>query len=563
MKIPFFTSYSWGRASTAIRSVILLPFVCTCLGATQQKPNVIFVMLDDLGYSQIEAFARGLSEEDCDPALLQHVREKGDYTPEDAFEMMRQASPTISRLADEGVMFTNAFACSNLCAPARMGIATGVLQNRWGMYRNIDVEAHGLKPNSHLAEQFQGNGYATAHIGKWHVGSRDRDMVGQALEAHGIKTDKEYTYWSIGQDYPKIKQELTLGGFEGSVVKKDHPLNNGFDYYFGYNQWECPFYNSTNLWEDFTPVGRVKEYNTDVFTQKAMNFMGQSMQLQQPFYLQLFYHAVHHPLDPKAPQKYYKRFDSGSRTLNNFYAHIYGVDENLRLILEFLAQHGQADNTLIVFTSDNGGAVGNASCLPGNAPYAGHKGMQLQGGFRVPLLFHWAGGIGKPLVKKQLVSTLDIIPTVLDAAGITVPSGLDGKSLLPQMLEDAEDDVHSYLVHAGIQARVWAFNGASSFFTHNVSREKAPSAYVVVDDRYILRFVADTMPNLYKDAVDGIPAFYALYDYQQDPLEQQNLYDSMPEKAQELISIWERESADFPKPVEWDVGKWEAIVNGQ
>lgn len=525
---------------------------------SNEPPNIVFIMLDDLGYSQIEAFSRALTEEDCDPALLEYVKQKGDYLPEVAFELMQKASPTISRLADEGMVFNNAMACSNLCAPARIGLATGILQNRWGMYRNIDVEAGGLKPGSHLAEQFKGNGYATAHIGKWHIGSRDRDMVRRALEAEGIETDKEYTYWNIQKDYPQIKQALKLGGFEGSVVEKDHPLNNGFDYYFGYNQWESPFYGATNVWEDFSPVGRIKGYNTDVFTDKAMQFMDESISEGKPFYVQLHYHAVHAPLHPKAPGKYFNRFDSGSRTLNNFYAHVYGVDENVRRILEFLKAKGQADNTIIVFTSDNGGAVGGNSCLPGNAPYAGHKGMLQQGGLRVPLFIYWPAKFSEPENFPQLVTTLDILPTMLDAADIAVPDGLDGQSLMPLMTGEA-DMVRPYFVHAGIHARVWAFHGASSFFKHNESREKAPSGFIVMDDQYILRYVSETIPNLYRDAVDGLPKQYLLFDYVNDPLEENNLFAEKPEKAAELIAVWERESADFPEPLAWDVEKWEAI----
>lgn len=527
----------------------------------ETKPNVVFVMLDDLGFSQIEAYARGLTAADCDPKLLEHVAKKGQYTPAQAFEMAKKASPTLSRMADEGVRFNNAFACSNLCAPSRIGLATGVLQNRWGIYRNIDTEEHGFKPHTHLAEKLQARGYATAHFGKWHMGSRDEDMVRRYLEKHGIKDPEGLTYWTVGSKYPEIKKELKRDGYEGSVVPKDHPLNNGFDYYFGYNQWESPFYNATNVWEDFSPAGVIADYNTDVFTDKALRFMEKSLDEDKPFYVQLHYHAVHAPLDPKAPDKYFNRFDTGSFVLDNFYAHIYAVDENVRKIMAFLEKKGQTPNTLFVFTSDNGGAVGNNSCLPGNAPYAGHKGMLMLGGFRVPLFFYWPGKIEKPLAKDQLVSTLDILPTVVDAAGGKLPKGLDGKSLLGQILHNDPARVHDHLVVGGIHARVWGFLAETSFFTHNVSREKEPSGYVAIDDQYILRYVTETIPDLYKDNIDGMPAYYALYDYLKDPGEQNNLAEQFPEKVRELKAVWKRESAAFPKPAKWDVEKWKAMMD--
>jgi uncharacterized sulfatase len=535
---------------------------CMVAGAGAEQPNIVFIMLDDFGFSQLEAYSRGLTVEDCDPKLLAHVAEHAEYTPEQAFEQLKKASPTLSRMADQGVRFNNALACSNLCAPSRIGVATGVLQNRWGIYRNIDTEAHGLKPNSHLAERVKERGYATAHIGKWHVGSRDRDMVQRYLRKHGVKNPEKYSFWTLDKEYPEIMKQLKDDGYPGSVVPKDHPLNNGFDYYFGYNMWECIYYNAKNVWEDFSHAGVIKEYNTDVFTDKALRFMEKSLDEKKPFYVQLHYHTAHHPLKPKAPADYFKRFDSGVYDLDNFYAHVFGVDEGIRQIEEFLAERGEAENTIFVFTSDNGGAVGAASPLPGNAPYSGHKGMLNLGGFRVPLFFYWPAKIKQPLEKDQLVSTLAILPTLVDAAGGTLPDGLDGQSLLPWILEGRVSRVREHLAIGGIHARVWAFNGYTSFFSHNVSREKAPSGYIVADDRYILRFVSETMPDLYKDAVDGIPAHYELYDYTKDPGEQNNVADQFPEKVEQLKGIWKKESTAYPKPVVWGVDKWKAMKDG-
>ena len=529
--------------------------------ARDGAPNMVFILLDDLGYSQVEAYARGLEEADCDPQLLAHVEGQGAYTPAQAFEQMQRATPTLSRMADEGARFNNAFANSNICAASRIGIATGVLQNRWGIYRNIDAEAHGLKPHSHLAEQLREKGYATAHIGKWHIGTRDRDMVQRYLARHGVEDTGGYTYYNLGKKYAHVRKELQRDGYEGSVIGRDHPLNNGFDYYFGYNTWESPFYNATNVWENFEPAGLVKDYNTDVFTAKAMDFIEQSLAAGKPFYVQLHYHAVHSPLTPKAPGKYFDRFDSGSFILDNFYAHVYWVDENVRLLREFLAEKGQDRNTIFVFTSDNGGAVGGNSCLPGNAPYVGHKAMMYQGGFRVPMFFHWPEGIRQPHASNELVTTLDILPTLIDIAGGECPEDLDGKSLRPLFSEESDSAVRDYLAIGGIHGRVWAFHRATAIFEENVSREKAPSGFMVADHRYLLRYISETIPNLYTDCLDGIPANYALFDYIEDPGERNNLVEALPEKARQLKDIWLRESADFPKPAAWTEDKWEAIIH--
>jgi uncharacterized sulfatase len=531
------------------------------------QPNVIFVMLDDFGYSQLETYSKGLTIDDLDPALVEHVALRGEYTPEQAFEAVRKASPTLSRLANEGARFNNAYASSNLCAPARLSVATGVLQNRWGVYRNIDTEAHGLKANSHLAEQLHALGYSTAHIGKWHVGSRNYEMVPNYLKAAGVEdpeTVKVNDSWNAtyykNKNHQHVSKKLKVEGFEGSVAPKDHPLNNGFDYYFGYNQWESPFYNATNVWRNFEHAGLIKDYNTDVFTAEALNFIEHSLDAAKPFYVQLHYHTVHSPLKPKAPDDYQKPFDSGARILDNFYAHVYAVDQNVQRLLNYLEERGEADNTIVVFTSDNGGSVGNLSCLPGNAPYRGHKGMLLLGGFRVPLFFHWPRGIKKPQQLSQLVSTMDIIPTLIAAAGGKVPTDIDGKSLLPQVTTGSTEPVRDYFAVGGIHARVWGFHGASSFFTHNVSREKAPAGYIVADNRYILRYVGPIIPDLYKDAVEGLSESFEIYDYINDPMEQNNLIHQLPEKADQLKAIWKKESASFPEPVKWDFSKWKMMM---
>jgi uncharacterized sulfatase len=541
--------------------ISLLFLVASCAGTgnkTPDKPNVIFIMLDDFGYSQIAYNSEQISVEDYDPLFLEFTLKNGDYNPEEALEFSRKATPTLSRMAEEGVMFTNAFASSNLCAPSRIGIATGIQQNKWGIYRNIDCEAHGPKPGSLLVEKLHDSGYATAHIGKWHIGSHDQSMVAEYMKKHGVE-DSAGIYPPLSE-YPEIRRELNVNGFMGSCVPEHHALNNGFDYYYGYNMWESPFYNATNVWEGFKHVPPIPEYNTDLFTDLALDFIDKSIKKEQPFYVQLHYHAVHAPLDPKAPDAYYDVFDSESFILNNFYAHVFGVDENVKKLEDFLKEKGVAENTIIVFTSDNGGSIGGHSTMPGNAPYRGHKGMHLMGGIKVPLFFYWPSGIAKPQQNRQLVSTLDILPTVLDASGIQPNENIDGKSLLPYLKNNSEKPVHDYLVWSGIHARAWGFMSHTAFNPPLVSREMAPYAWVVVKDDFALRLVGETKKGLYKDIPNGKPAQYELYDIKNDPGEQNNLMEKNPEVYKELISIWKEEAKKLPPPFTKGKEKWEQII---
>lgn len=524
-----------------------------------QKPNIIFIMLDDLGYSQVAWNSRRITADDYDPKFLDYTLERGDYQPDQALEFSRIATPTMTKMAMEGLNFNNAFVPSNLCAPSRIGIATGILQNRWGIYRNIDTEAHGPKPNSLLVEILQEVGYRTAHIGKWHIGSRDRSMIPRYMEKHGIEKNSEEDYPPL-EEHPEIRQALNENGFMGSSIPEHHALNNGFDFYYGYNMWESPFYDAENVWNGFEHAGIIREYNTDHFTEKAFDFIEESVEEQKPFFIQLHYHAVHGPLDPKAPDRYYDKFDSESYRLNNFYAHIYGVDENVRRLKELLEEKGLIENTLVVFTSDNGGAVGGFSSLPGNAPYRGHKGNYFLGGIKVPMFISWPGMIEDPVESDHLVSALDIMPTVIDAAGGSLPANIDGKSLLPILKGTSDDPVREYLLWSGVHARMWGFTNQTSFLTPYEEREQAPAAWGVVKDGYIMRYVSETKPGLYKEIPEGRPPSYELYNYITDPGETVNLFEKEPEIAKELLDIWEKEARSFPPPVRWRRDRWGEIV---
>jgi uncharacterized sulfatase len=522
------------------------------------KPNVIFIVMDDLGYSQVGWTARHISQNDYDPLFLNFSLFNGDYAPEQGLEFARRSTPTLSRMANNGVTFTNAFVSSNLCAPSRLGMATGMFQNRWGVYKNPDSEAHGLKPNSHLAERLKEIGYATAHVGKWHIGSRDNTMIPEFMKKHGIQAS-DGIYPPLAR-HPEVKKDMDANGYMGSTVSKHHALNNGFDYYYGYNTWESPFYNADNVWDGFDHASPSPVYNTDLFTDKAIEFIEKSVKQRKPFFVQLHYHAVHGPLDPKAPDNYYDEFDSESFILNNFYAHVFAVDENVRRLEELLSEKGLAENTIIVFTSDNGGAIGGRSPIPGNAPYRGQKGTYFLGGIRVPMVFYWPGEVKKPFISDKLVSALDILPTFIDAAGGSLPDGLDGKSLLPILKGISDEPVHDYLIWSGIHARDWGFMLSTSFLPHVAERREAPWAWGVVKDGYILRYVSETPPGLYKEIPKGRPAHIELYDYRKDPGEKNNIYEQEIDIANDLQGIWEKEAVSFPPSVSWRRDRWEAIM---
>jgi len=540
-----------------------LLFSCNQKEQIYEKPNILFIMMDDLGYGQFGIYNDTITPEDFNRWFVHLVDSLQGYSLKKSLEFSKSAIPTLTSLAKEGIIFTNAHTSSNLCSPSRLGIATGTLQNRWGVYRNTDSEELGIIPGTHLAEKLKQQNYNTAHIGKWHVGRRDSLIIQKAR--------KEMI--DSGFVDPGRKEIICLAdkmGYSGSVVDEHHPLNNGFDYYFGYNHWASQFYNSTLVWRNFDHAGIQGGYNTDVFTDEAINFMNRQIDAENPFFVQLHYHAVHDSLEPRAPDKYFNHFDSDSYDLNNFYAHVYGVDYNVNRMVEFLKEKGQYENTLIVFTSDNGAMCGGVydgmktgSPLPGNTPFSGHKGNYYLGGIRVPLFFHWPSGITKTASLSQMVSTLDILPTMLDVAGAEIPDDIDGKSLAALLGKPDSTQIHEYLLWSGIHSATWGYLITRSTKNHNTERPFAPPAWVVIKDNFLLRFTGILEPGIYYDYLDGREPAIELYNIKKDPAELLNLAPSMPEKVKELSTIYFEESKDFPPPVAWDKNKWEELVNSK
>ncbi len=506
------------------------------------RPNILFILMDDLGYGQIGFYNDTITTKDFNPFYVHLVDSLEGYSLDKALEFSKIAAPTLSNLAKEGMLFTNAYTSSSTCAPSRVGIATGISQSKLGIYTIPDVEKQGFVPGTLLAEKIHDAGYATAHIGKWHIGKRNEKILNDIYNKHNATVNLNEKDIDINQK--EIKNEINDSGYLGSVIDEQNPRNNGFDYYYGYNYWASQFYNSTLVWENFKHASIQKEYNTDTFTDKAINFMGDELGKGKPFYVQLHYHAVHDSLEPKAPEMYLNKFNSRSFRLNNFFAHIYGVDYNINRIVQFLKSKGQYENTLIIFTSDNGAEAMGAyngnktgSPLPGNTPFSGHKGTYFQGGIRVPFFMHWPNGIKKPSVSNQLISTMDILPTEIDAAGAKIPEGLDGKSLLP-LIENPNKTIHNNLIWAGQQSYKWGYLIKKTIKTHTTENKYSPSSWTIIKDGYLLRFIGKVEPGIYLDYINGKGPTFALFNINNDPAELYNIADKMPEKVKEMAKIY-------------------------
>ncbi len=302
------------------------------------------------------------------------------------------ATPNIDRLASGGVLCKQAYVAMMVCAPSRAGLMTGRNPSRFGFEHNL-VGSREYYPREHsglpleettLANHFQDAGYRTACIGKWHLGSD---------EAH-------------------------------------HPNSRGFDYYFGRFKGHgyFPKAEAQQIYRQREPVEKIEvPYTTDWYTKETIDFINRGQQ-DEPWFIYLAHDTPHTPLQAKDED--IARFSHiKNRSRRVYCAMQHCLDENVGQVMDHLEETGQLNNTLIVFLSDNGGTTGGSI----NAPLRGAKATFLEGGLRVPMIFHWPAGLPAGAVYNQPVWSLDFLPTFAAAAGIDLPNKpeLDGVNLLP------------------------------------------------------------------------------------------------------------------------------------
>ncbi|MFI3280783.1 MAG: sulfatase-like hydrolase/transferase [Rikenellaceae bacterium] len=336
-----------------------------------EKPNVIVILADDLG--------------SCDVGFG---------------GCLDIPTPNIDRIAYEGVNCTNAYISAPYSGPSRCGLMTGRYQQRFGVDGNIEnledscAEMQGV-PTSELMllELMQDNGYKTAAIGKWHMGDHED------LKPHSRGTDYSY-------------------GF-----------SNG-----GYNYWGIPNKEGgTVIEENGKPVDiSTIEYLTDSFSEKTVEFIEEQAKSDDPFFVYLAYNAPHAPM--QATQKYLDRTEHIFNSWRSIYAAmILSMDDGVGLIWDKLEELNIADNTMIIFLSDNGGTN-----LAMNYPLRAFKGNMFDGGIRTPFAIYYKGVLDANQVYEETISSLDIFPTVAAAAGINTDKvckkkPLDGVDLVPYL----------------------------------------------------------------------------------------------------------------------------------
>lgn len=350
---------------------------------TENRPNIVFILADDLGWTDLGVMG-------------------SDY----------YETPNIDRLASEGMLFDNAYAAAANSAPSRACMMTGMYTPRHGVYtvsppdrgdrtkrkfiaipNTTDVQASFVT----MAEALQEQGYECGHIGKWHLGD----------EADGTGPLSQGFIWNIG------------GNRAGAP----------YSYFYPYclpNKSKC------HLGLD---KGEPGEYLTDRLTNEAVSFM--KLHKEKPFFLHLFHHAVHTALQaPDSLINKYRNKARGKYHTNPVYAAmIEKLDDSVGKICQVLEELGIADNTLIIFYSDNGGS----EPVTDNYPLRGGKGMPYEGGSRVPLIMKWVGKIEAGTRSCVPVTGVDFYPTFVALAHGKITPDLDGKDIFA-LLKDKEMD---------------------------------------------------------------------------------------------------------------------------
>ena len=437
------------------------------------SPNIVFILADDLGWADLPAYGNTFNE-----------------------------SPHIDKLASEGIRFTNAYAACPVCSPTRASIQSGqyparvgvidFIPGHWRPYEEVIVPKNRTQylPSEiiTIGEAMKSVGYATGYFGKWHLGNNS----------------------------------------------EHHPLNQGYD--------------EANVGQGYYNVkfNPPREINSPKRLSELLTDFGESFienNKDNPFFLFIAHYDVHVQLDADQEliDKYLKKERKDSYPGNAVYAAmIEHLDRSVGRIVAKLKETGLEENTIIIFYSDNGGLIGRFDKIPllakdklgvyennplqyiasSNAPLRAEKGTVYEGGIREPLIVKWPGKIEGGSVSDALITSVDFYPTLLEIAGAENPAGqvLDGKSLLPELLENNFDPERAIFWHYPV-------------YHHDV-----PAGAIRKGDW-----------KLIENQVSGK---VSLYNLRADISESMDLAELYPEKTTELKTLlqnWQEEvKAEFP-----------------
>ncbi|QND54296.1 sulfatase-like hydrolase/transferase [Phyllobacterium sp. 628] len=405
-----------------------------------KKPNILFILADDLGYADLSSYGH--------PTIQ---------------------TPNIDGIAENGVRFLQAYANSAVCSATRTALITGRYQYRLalGLEEPLAGRDVGLPPeHPTLPSLLKKLSYKTTLIGKWHLGA-----------------------------FPKFG-----------------PLKSGYDHFFGFSGGALDYYShdtgaNKDLWEDEVEVDKAG-YLTDLLGERAVKTVNEHAKCEAPFFISLHFNAPHWPwetpgYDGKKESERLKKghlplsiFDAGTQDI--YRQIVERLDYQVGQVLQALKDNGLEDNTIVIFTSDNGGER-----FSDTWPFSGKKSELLEGGIRIPALIRWPAKIAGGRTTDQIAMSMDWLPTLLEAAGgvadSTYPS--DGVSLLPGLIDEK-----------------LVVNPRSVFWRYKGNKQRAAR----IGDYKYLKILDNTF----------------LFNVVDDPLERANLQDRYRDTFKQLFDEW-------------------------
>ncbi len=490
------------RYFLSVAALVLGAFCASTSGA--QRPNIVVILADDLGYGDV-----------------------GCYNPES-----RVPTPNLDRLASQGIRFTDAHSPSTVCTPSRYSLLTGRMCFRTGL-RGVFTGVDGPlieKGRLTVAEMLRREGYATACVGKWHVGMTFQGRNGMPVAARGGGVDK-------------VRQ------VDFSKPIRNGPTDVGFDYFFGTaccptTDWLYAYIENDRIVE--APTELVKpttthwlEYehfrtglkspgfdfrNVDlVFLEKSVTFLERHVRRQpdKPFFLYHSTQTVHLPAMPA------KQFVGKSKAgpLGDF---IFEFDYVVGELIKTLDRLGVANDTLVIVTSDNGPEIVSVRVQEqfghnSARPWRGFKRDNWEGGHRVPFIARWPGTIRPGQVSNETICLTDIMATCAAVAGATLPNDAaeDSYNILPALIGEKRDrPVREYTLHQTIRNALGIRRGPWKLLAHKGSGGNDYDRQTILE------------PYRLDNAVPG--AAGQLYNLSEDPGEIRNLYNEHPKIVAEL-----------------------------
>ena len=379
-------------------------------------------------------------------------------------------TPNLNRLADEGIFFNNFYAAGPNCSPSRAGLMTGKSPAKVGMYsyRPQNHPLHLPDQEITIAELLKTRGYQTAHIGKWHLG----ELTG-----------------NLEFDHPQ-------------------PHEQGFDYSMGTeNNAEPSHHNPRNFIRNGKALGKVEGYSCQIVAQECMDWLNQKS--DDPFFLYVAFHEPHAKV--ASPPELVEKYKNLPQKDAEYLANIDHLDSAIGRILNYLEQHDLMDNTIIMFSSDNG-----SYRLASNAGLKAVKSFLYDGGIRVPGIIRWSGIKTDRKVIEAPTGLVDLLPTLCEIVGIYPPDDLDGTSFL------------TLLEGKPFQRKLPLY-----WFFYRTSPEIA----MRIGDHMILGLDNDTIPRPHQFSQDDLGYLknislknYELYDLRNDFSQEKNLFHTHPKK---------------------------------